>query len=142
VAETNLNQGLPEVPVEKWAVDLVSRFANALIATCDEEINNSEDRRRVFLTFLFGAVNGIGFQQKMSPPQVHAVALAFLLKGLKLPVEESAEIAQFCINATAKGHRWNASIHEGMDEFFVWQTNPKGFKPTRLLRVLQNAPKA
>ena len=142
MAEINLKQRPPEVPVEKWAVNVVSRFANALIEHCDEQINQSEDTRRVYLTFLFGAMSGIGQQQKLSPPQVHAVALAFLIKGLKLPANESAEIAQFCINATAKGHRWNASVNEGMDEFFEWQSNSQAFKPTRLLKVLQNAPRA
>jgi hypothetical protein len=136
------DQSGAEVPLERQAVQTITRFANALLAACGDEINRTEDRRRVFFTFIFGAINGFGLERKMSPPQIHAVALALFSRGFHMSVQESASLAQFCVNSTSRSSAWSSSIHEGMDEFFSWQQAPDAFCPSRILKVLRNAPRA
>ena len=68
-------------------------------------------------TFLFGMIYAYCAQRKMTPPEVHALALIVFVDSLHYTEQAAAEGVQNCINASKPGYHdtMNTILHRGID---------------------------
>jgi hypothetical protein len=84
-------------------------------------------------TFIFGMISTHGMMHKLTPPDVHALALSVFMDSLHYTVTAAAQGVEACINATSPGYHdtMNAVLHRGIDGY-------KQYKEGDLLGLAQN----
>jgi hypothetical protein len=68
-------------------------------------------------TFLFGMIQTHGMSHKLTPPEIHALALIVFKESLHYSDSAAAQGVQECINAASPGYHdtMNAILHRGID---------------------------
>jgi hypothetical protein len=128
----------PDTP-ETRAVQTLADFANSFIADY-EDFDASGDRFFAFYAYIFGAALALAKRAGLTPPQVHAVAIAFFVQRGKQPLEVGAEMAGFFVSEMSGQSPWSQAFDGGIEDFNSWQAAPDRFKLRRLRAVLDAAP--
>jgi hypothetical protein len=83
----------------------------------------TELQRQLLAAFVFGMTFAIGHIKKLSPPDVHALAICFLQDVFKYSVDQSAAFAENLIqSASGRGNPTTKSvIHRGIDGHWQWE---------------------
>jgi hypothetical protein len=131
---------MPELTPEQQAVQTLSPYLDRLLVSYADELNASSSKRKAFFVFLIGGVNGLAIATGLSPEQAQAVAVSLLLEELAIPPIDGLRMVQFGVEAAAGETPWSYAAHAGVDEFFLWQTDPNAYDPGRLRSVLDCAP--
>jgi hypothetical protein len=96
----------------------VSEHAREVFRACSIEFERtSELQRQVSGAFLFGVVSAYGMSCRLSPPDVHALAVSMLIDVLHYSPEQAGAFLTQLLEATRAGPNdtMNAIIHRGID---------------------------
>jgi hypothetical protein len=96
----------------------IAGYGRDLFRICDVEFEKTTElQRQVCGAFLFGVTNAHGMMHKLSPPDVHALAISMLMDVLNYSPEQAGAFSSNLIDATAAGpdDTMNAIIHRGID---------------------------
>jgi len=106
-----------EPPLVKASAD-VNDMGNALLTASGIDFDRASQLDQALIgTFFFGMTYAHGFTNKLTPPQVHALALKAYAEVFRYTPAAAAQAAQSCIDATAPGNQdsMNAIIQRGID---------------------------
>lgn len=96
----------------------VNDMGNALIAASGLKFDHASQLEQALIgTFFFGMAYAHGRCNKLSPPQIHALALKAYMEIFHYTPEAAAQAAQACIDASAPGGHdtMNTILHRGID---------------------------
>jgi Immunity protein 48 len=96
----------------------LNRMASSLLQVADVEFDRSSELEQALVgTFFFGMLHAYGMLNRLSPPDVHALAIAVFQDTLHYSDTAAIEAVQNCIDATSPGHHetMNAILHRGID---------------------------
>jgi hypothetical protein len=96
----------------------LNQMAATLLAAASIDFDRSSNLDQALAgTFLFGIIYAHGQTLKLTPPDVHALALIVFKETLHYSDTAAAEGVQACINASLPGHHdtMNAILHRGID---------------------------
>jgi hypothetical protein len=132
---------MSEVTSERRAVATLSAYVDQLLTDeCTDELNASENKRHAFFAFVFGGIGGLAIQEGLSPQEAQSVAIGVFCETLRLSPTDSAGMARLGIDAAAGDSVWSDASREGLEEFLVWQADPRAFSATHLRLVLDRVP--
>lgn len=99
--------------------------ATVLGAAGIEFDTSSQLTQAVVGTFLFGMIYAHGMMHKLTPPEVHALALVVFRDTLHYGDAAAAEAVHTCINASRPGYHdtMNAILHRGIDGHAKYLSN-------------------
>ena len=100
----------------------------------------SELQRQLLGAFAFGMVFTVGQLQKLSPPQVHTLAIALLQDSFDYSLKQAADFADLLIRASAdeSAHPTiHAVIHRGIDGHHQWQQQQTDTLRANIQQVFQ-----
>jgi hypothetical protein len=86
----------------------------------------SELQRQLLAAFAFGMVFAVGQTEKLTPPEVHALALSALMDVFHYSDHQAAAFAQQLISVSSDKRvhpTMHAVIHRGIDGHYQWQQN-------------------
>ena len=88
-------------------------------------VMHSEEERQIAASFIFGVINAFAIENKMTPPQVHAVTLKILISNFFYSAEQAASFAQILIDATKQGRSppMFYIIHKGIDGYYQYKSD-------------------
>ena len=96
-----------------------------LFTTCGIPFaQTTEAQRQLLAAFSFGMIFAIGQIQKLSPPEVHALALTALMDAFRYADHQAASFAGLLISASSDKSVhpvFNAVVHRGIDGHYQWQ---------------------
>ncbi|MGN6369899.1 MAG: Imm48 family immunity protein [Phycisphaerae bacterium] len=84
----------------------------------------SELQRQILATFAFGMIFAVGQLRRLSPPEVHVLAIACLMDVFKYADHQAAAFsADLIVHASSKNPKdtHKAIIHRGIDGHRQWQ---------------------
>ena len=84
----------------------------------------TELQRQLLAAFCFGMVFAVGHIEKLSPPDVHALAIFCLVDVFKYSAAQAGSFSQHLINASmdkAVHPTINAVVHRGIDGHKQWE---------------------
>jgi len=96
----------------------LNRMASALLQVADVEFDQASQLEQALVgTFLFGMLNAYGMLNRLSPPDVQALAILVFQDSLHYSTTAAIEAVQHCIDATSPNHHetMNAILHRGID---------------------------
>ena len=96
----------------------LNEMARALLKACAVDFDKATQLEQALIgTFLFGMIQTHGMIHKLTPPEVHALALVVFKDSLHYTDSAAAQGVQECINATRPGYHdtLNAILHRGID---------------------------
>jgi hypothetical protein len=84
---------------------------------------DDELEKQVFAAYIFGMINGLGIENKVSPVDVHAEMIKILIDKFESSSDYAAQCAQFLIDSTDRSFHPTmfSIIHRGMDAYFMYQ---------------------
>ena len=86
--------------------------------------NTTELQRQLLAAFAFGMTFAVGQMRKLSPPDVHAITIAYLMDVFRYPDHQAATFANDLIAAAQNEDHHptiNAIIHRGIDGHAQWE---------------------
>ncbi len=103
----------------------IAVMCSELLATSSIPYDKTtESQRQLLAGFAFGMVFAVGQIEKLSPPEVHALALTMLMDSFRYADHQAAAFAQLLIGASSDKDVhpvFNAVIHRGIDGHYQWQ---------------------
>ena len=106
---------------------MCSTFARDVFDALDiaDEIETNELTRQVAATFIFGVINAYAHENKLEPPQLHAITISLLSSKFDYSGQQSIDFAQMLIEATKKENdpTRNAIIHHGINSTGINKEN-------------------
>jgi Immunity protein 48 len=96
----------------------LNAMAVALLGVADLEFDQGSQLEQALVgTFFFGMLNAHGMANRLSPADVHALALLVFQDTLHYTDAAAVQAVQECINASVPGHHdtMNAILHRGID---------------------------
>ena len=96
----------------------LNRMASVLLQVADVEFDQASQLEQALVgTFFFGMLNAYGMLNRLSPPDVQALAILVFQDSLHYSATAAIEAVQHCIDATSPSHHetMNAILHRGID---------------------------
>lgn len=96
----------------------VTAYGQALFRISQVEFaNTTEMQRQVCGAFLFGIIFVYGQLHRLTPPDVHALAISMLMDVLQYSTEQAGAFSTSLIEASSAGpqNTMNAIIHRGIE---------------------------
>jgi hypothetical protein len=96
----------------------LNKMAAALLSTSGVDFDRASQLEQALIgTFLFGMLQTHGMFHKLTPPQIHALALMVFKDSLHYTDSAATQGVQECINATRPDQHdtMNAILHRGID---------------------------
>jgi hypothetical protein len=85
-------------------------------------VDVSDSQRLGLQCFTFGMAHAVGQINRLTPPDVHALAIAFLMDVYGYNAEEAEDVSEVIIDAARnKESVLNAIIHRGIEGHLQWQ---------------------
>lgn len=109
--------GKRKTPLAAASAD-ANAMGRALLAASGVDFDRGSQLDQALIgTFFFGMVHAHGMLSKLTPPQVHALALKAYTEVFHYTPAAAVQAAQSCIDATAPGNHdsMNAILHRGID---------------------------
>ena len=100
----------------------------------------TELQRQIIATFAFGMVNSIGMQNKLMPPDVHALTIIMLVECFKYSTKQAVAFADDLISAATTSDRndtHKAIIHRGIDGHYHYTNGQKDKVGENLLNIIE-----
>jgi hypothetical protein len=90
-----------------------------------KRIQQDEIERQIAATFIFGCINAVALEEKMQPPQVHAVMLKILTDNFKYSDEQAVDFFQLLTESTLEGNNptMHFIVHRGIDGYYQYAAN-------------------
>ncbi len=93
---------MSEITSEKRAVATLSAYVDQLLTDeITDELNTSENKRRVFFAFVFGGVVALAIHEDLTPQEAQSVAIAVYCETLRLSPIDGSQMTQLGIDAAA-----------------------------------------
>ena len=128
---------MSEITSEKRAVATLSAYVDQLLTDeITDELNTSENKRRVFFAFVFGGVVALAIHEDLTPQEAQSVAIAVYCETLRLSPIDGSQMTQLGIDAAAGDSCWSDASRDGLKEFVAWQANPQAFSVSHLRLAL------
>jgi hypothetical protein len=104
----------------------LNQMATAVLAAAGIDFDTSSKLNQALTsTFVFGMIYAHGMTHKLTPPEVHALAISVFKDTLHYSDTAAVEGVQACIDASHPGHHdtMNAILHRGVDGHAAYTSN-------------------
>ena len=104
----------------------VASMANELFSIVGIPFEQTTElQRQLLASFGFGMLFAVGQIEKLSPPEVDALAIMLLMDVFKYSPQQAGEFTELLINSSSSGGSGDATIkaiiHRGIDGHRQWQ---------------------
>jgi hypothetical protein len=109
------------LPIRREIGDMADELFQVVEIPFEE---TSELQRQILATFAFGMIFAVGQIKKLTPPEVHALAMTCLMDVFKYADHQAVAFAEDLIAAASSrdvNDTHNAIIHRGIDGHYQWQ---------------------
>ena len=102
----------------------IARMAGELFEIVEISFEETTElQRQLLASFVFGMVFAVGQFEELTPPEVHALVIAYLRDVFRYSDQQAVDFAQHLIDsASGRGNPTiTAVIHRGIDGHRQWQ---------------------
>ena len=99
------------------------RAAKEIIRKMFKSDKMKEQERQVLGAYIFGFLNGLGQEMKVSPVDIHGIMVRVLISEMHYSAESAAQFGQFLIDSTDRNFHSTmyAIIHRGLEGYYLYE---------------------